>query len=356
MKKDIGKRKNLSEMCNKINISIWEGIDTSSIDDNGYLIQRSDSNKATSNAKLAKRKLFEYFLKNSKHNYIWLFEDDICFHKKFLDNIPMINYFLENKKPLLLYFGVSNNRQFNKDCGEIINIEQLSTTNETIICSGAYSVIINRNILPQLISYCKNPSLEKYPFDNSCLGKIQIKYPKQCFICNPPLIVPDVTYSNIRKSYDQNIYWNNCKIVPELYIFPNYHFLFVIVDDCLNKIKYFKDLYKLFHPYYKIFFLVNDKIEENEYIEYEYTKNPELTINEILKEKNHDYYLQITVDIKFKYMDGINIINTIENNIKNFDCIEFYRNISTNSYFVVKRYSAIQDNILKINNYDFEIY
>lgn len=377
MKKDIGRRKNIDHFCEQIGASYWDGIDEAQIDKNGYLINITDEISSTINAKNAKLNLFNHFLKsNQTDEYLWLFEDDIYIHKSFYSEVGKVNDFLIKEKPLLFYLGVSNNKVFDYNYNDIINIELLFKNTQAVHdeqktcllkikpCSGAYGVIIRRSIIPNLISYIKNPGLIKYPFDNSCLGKIQINFPNKCFVTNPPLVVPDITISNIRKNYDQKKYWNKFNINPNIYIYPKYFYLFVVINDnFIDKllISEFKNLYKLFCPYFKIIYLC-DKININtsEYYEFLITngnKVDDIINDKLLLEKYNGYYLKTTINVIFKYYEGEKIINCIENNIKNFDILQFKINKQNKeSYFIVKKFPLYSNNFLIVDNIDLEIY
>jgi hypothetical protein len=291
MKKDIGKRLHMQQLKSITGAIFWDGIDISELKDD-YLVKYADIKQATYAAKMAKFNLFKYFLNSSKAQYLFLFEDDIYMHIDFKKGLMIANNFLDVHKPLLLYFGVSNNRVFNdkKD----IAIELLSNK---MPCPGAYGVCINRFIIPYLLSYIQDPALKYDPFDITCLGTIQLMMPDKCFVMNPPLVIPDISISNIRGEYDQEIYYLNSGINKMKYIFPETKPLFVVgaIIDVNKK------LYNVFRPYYKITYV--KKIPDN------------LT--------DYQYYVVINGNIKFKYYEGNKIIDNIESNIHNYKKIIF---------------------------------
>jgi GR25 family glycosyltransferase involved in LPS biosynthesis len=273
LKKDSGRYENIRPHIKKLNGQIWEGVDPTEIDINGYATKFSDKILGTIAAKIAKLKLFEFFLKNNKNEYLILFEDDIMFHKKFYDYIEEINDFLLKQKPKLLYFGVSSNIEskseklifnkiFNKDetksiKNPLLNFFEKKSDNENLTKphSGAYGVCINRNIIQFLILRMKNPILKEKPFDMSCLGQIQRVYTNDCYITDPPLVIPYIKSSNIRENRNQNQLTNLIKINMNNYFQPLEFPLFVEIID-KDSFIYFDKIIKCLIPIFRIYYIV----------------------------------------------------------------------------------------------------
>lgn len=300
MKKDIGRFVHIKPIIDKLNGIIWEGEDPTIIDINGYAASFADVSIGTNAAKEAKLKLFTHFLKNSKSEYLFLFEDDIIIHKDFFNNLEIINNFIKDKKPKLFYFGVSGNIK-NVVQDNIMIIKNLFDNNIKEPISGAYSVCINRNILNHIILRIKNPILKNKPFDMTCLGQIQTAYPNECFICHPPMIIPYLKKSNIRDNRNQYEFNKMININYSDYIKPKEYPIFVIIKEPKN-INYFDKLINSIEPYFKIYYLVTQK-------HYDIISSTDKIYDMILIENNFNYD---------------NFVNTIKNNSfmnKNKICI-----------------------------------
>jgi GR25 family glycosyltransferase involved in LPS biosynthesis len=271
MKKDAGRHEHIRQNIKRLNGQIWEGVDPTEIDKDGYAIKFPNKISGTNAAKMAKLKLFEHFLKNNKNEYLILFEDDIMFNKKFYDHIEEINDFLIKIKPKLLYFGVSSDVASNSDKFIIKKLfdkkeeSNNNSINEKNPHSGAYGVCINRNILQFLILRIKNPTLKDKPFDMSCLGQIQRIYSNDCYITDPPLIIPYIKSSNIRENRNQQQLTKLIKINMNNYHQPLEYPLFIEVidkDSFLNFDKLIKCLIPIFRIYYIITIQKYNEIKE----------------------------------------------------------------------------------------------
>ncbi len=256
MKKDIGRYIHIKPIVDKLNGNIWEGEDPTIIDTNGYAASFADVSVGTNAAKEAKLKLFNHFLKTSKSEYLFLFEDDIIIHKDFFNNLEKINNFMKETKPKLFYFGVSGNIKNIAEDNNII-IKKLFDNNTKEPVSGAYSVCINRNIINHIILRIKNPILKNKPFDMTCLGQIQTAYPNDCYICHPPMVIPYLKKSNIRDNRNQYEFNKMININYADYIKPREYPIFVKINEPTN-IQYFDKLINSIEPYFKTYYLVNE--------------------------------------------------------------------------------------------------
>jgi GR25 family glycosyltransferase involved in LPS biosynthesis len=308
MKKDIGRKMNISNLQILTNAVYWEGIDPSLIDADGYLLRCAEIDKATYSAKRTKLLLFENFMKTNKSKYLILFEDDIYIHNNFSKYIGLVDEFIKKVKPMLLYLGINNRKFLDKN----FEINKLAITKNKI-CSGAYGVIINRAIIPYLISYIKDPVNQYKPFDITCLGIIQMSYPNSCYISDPPLVIPDISTSNIRGEYDQNLVYELSNINPNNYILPDLRLFVVYIKDN-TKFDLTNRLLKVFRPYYQVIYLYGQNtnndiiIKECDVKNYIQTNYP-----------NVKYYIYMTDDTHFKYYDGdkiMKIVNTQDNLLK----------------------------------------
>ena len=217
LQKDAGRIINSKYIIEKFNTTIFKGEDAVKLDNNNKVISWPTQIEGTQHAKLAKIKLFEHFLKNSKKEYLLMFEDDIYLHKDLYNNTIFdkfnkdLNNFLKTKPVSILYLGISSQINPKKNYIKEFFFESFSehfTNKQCRPCTGAFSVIINRKIIRLLLSRMKDRVLKKKPFDLYCLGWYSKLYPKNTFIMHPPLVLPDISQSNIRDSYyNPNNFW-----------------------------------------------------------------------------------------------------------------------------------------------------
>ena len=263
MKKDVGRYMHFTRLQNIIGGNIWDGKCVIPIDDKGYILQEPSQSTCTQAAKEAKIKLFTHFLKTNKtDDKLILFEDDLIWHKNFEQNfksvINNISYMDDWK---LIYFGVSSSIDY--DIKKTLNTIHgkddlyLSTLNtELKVYTGAYGVIINRNILQEIIDRALIYELKGKPFDATCLGFIQKKYQKHCFLTYPQQILADVSGSNIRSNRNQikfniSMNWDIGKYVQPIKI-P----FIVLIDNNIEKIKRFLYQCNCFMPIINLHFIL----------------------------------------------------------------------------------------------------
>jgi hypothetical protein len=245
MKKNIGKRLLLKNFISHLNGNLWCGVDKSIYDDNQILLSTPDQYIRTRSAKEAKINLFNYFLTNNDQNYLFLFEDDIIIHTDFFVHFDSVIQFANTNKFKLIYFGVScyvpqkNNLSFSIDI----------LPQSTYRYSGAYGVIIHRSVLKSLINRSNDPFLYSKPFDIYSLGHIQSSYPLECFICNPQLISPNITISDIRNPRSQNDFWSLCHIDKSSFIIEKHIDMFIVIDDNKIHFDYYINILSMLIPY-----------------------------------------------------------------------------------------------------------
>ena len=342
LKKDSGRYETIRPHLKRLNGQIWEGVDVTEIDKNGYAIKFADKISGTYAAKIAKLRLFEHFIKNNKNEYLILFEDDIMFHKKFYEYIEEINNFLIKKKPKLLYFGVSSNIESKSEKFTIKKIleKEPKNVNNSLINpnenlentfiphSGAYGVCIHRNIIPFLILRIKNPILKDKPFDMSCLGQIQRVYTNDCYITDPPLVIPYIKSSNIRENRNQNQLTNLIKVNMNNYQQPLEFPLFVEIID-KDSFLIFDKLIKCLIPIFKIYYLISmdtyknikDIFLNHDLIILEKPVNENLEKNiKINNFLNKDKIIKIDTKFSFKYSESNNLYQLFGKLINNDVC------------------------------------
>jgi hypothetical protein len=367
MKKDIGRRIWIEDIIKKTNGHIWEGEDPTELDQSGYIKSWEPHTSATWYAKLTKKKLFEHFLANSKSEYLFLFEDDISVHKNFYNNLNTVISFINTNKVKLLYFGVSRHVDIQSKDNLIIKhlVDNIDDKFEGY--SGAYGVIINRNIIPYILVRINNEIIKTKPFDVYCLGNVQKYYFKECYLCHPPMIIPDISSSNIRKNRNQNTFYEFTGIDKGDYIINSQTPLFILVSN-IDNFTYINKLSSMFFPIWKIIPLFLQQthydLYKNDYECYYVPDNTLEFINKtIYTNKNYtNYFILISDTINWKYHQGHIIFNFVKDHINECDGITFSINSchkcnsdkTDDDFFIVRKFNLPQDS-KNIITYDANI-
>lgn len=259
MRKNVGKRMVMENIISRLGGQFWDGVDKSLYDERGILLNSLTHDKKTRAAKEAKLGLFEYFLENDTHNYIILFEDDIIIHRNFYEYFRQSIQFAETHNFKLIYLGVS--RPLDKTVTQqtnFSNIKQFRSITQPL--SGAYGVIIHKSIINSLIRRSNDPFLYERPFDVCTLGHVQLSYPHDCYICDPQIVIPDITVSDIRQPRSQNIFEKICNISIKDYILCEFIPFYVLSFGNIQKIEQFKPLLSMFIPFVKPIFITEGKL------------------------------------------------------------------------------------------------
>lgn len=274
LKKDVGRKLNSKPIINLFKCDVWEAHDGNNVDENN-IVSWSDIVKGTEAAKKTKIELLTYFLNKSKNKYLLILEDDCHLHIDLINNHIVTNYFntginkfLERTDPFMLYFGVS--RHIKPKVSNILDLQFESFNSyfngDVKKCSGAYGVIINRNIVKVILARATNETLYGKPFDLTCLGFVGEHYPEKTFITHPPIIVPNITQSNIRNSNKQELLWRNLKINKNKYYALTIGTLCVWIDDTKDIIGFYKKL-NCIRPIVCVVFFSNEICDDIKFID-----------------------------------------------------------------------------------------
>ena len=235
LKKDIGRFKLIEPLRKKLNGNYWNGEYIVPCDELGNNLQSITPEQGTYAAKIAKIKMFKNFLENSDDDYITVFEDDIICHKDFMKNWAKLNKLMtHNKKWKLIYLGVSSSLRISEPNSlDLINLPLDK------IYTGAYGFILKRELIQEVINKASDLLLKYEPFDYTCLGHIQKKYNKNCFITNPQLLIVDVSGSNIRHNRKQEEFIKNMGWNIKNYDIPIKIPYFILTNNNITKLDRF---------------------------------------------------------------------------------------------------------------------
>lgn len=307
LKTDIGRYYNINNFIQKLNGEYWDGEYIIPCDKQGYILNTITKEQGTRAAKIAKIKLFNHFLNNTNNKYLVLFEDDIIYHKNFFTYWKkLVKYVNKHNDWKLIYLGVSSSlpQKYNR-CENKLYIKKLPCEK---IYTGAYSVIIHRSIIPELIDKANDELLKYEPFDYTCLGYIQKKYIDKCFITIPQLIITDVSSSNIRHNRNQQSFIKSMNWNIDNYVIEKKIPFYVLTGNNITKLDKFIKLLNCFVPLIDIIVV---------YIG---------TINATIKNKLDNLHINGTKNIVINENSLKNKLVTLNNYIKS--------NTTTNYYFL----------------------
>lgn len=316
MKKDYGRRLCTELIAQIFNAQYFDGIDENDLDDHGNVIYWKKSCEYTRCAKKTKELILRNFLKTSKNDYVMIFEDDIYLHKNMVDKddrfliIDQLNNFLKEKKPGLLYLGVSGN--FTSKNNNIKKIDFVPY-NKSTPTTGAYAFILHRNYIDIIMTRINNLTFKYDPFDLHCLSYFAINNPGKAFITDPHIIVSDISSSNIRHNREQNTFYNSMKMSNLNYYIPFIGIMYVKIINIRN-FDYFRKNITMFTPVIKLIYYPIPELT----IDKEQYKGVIICDNlEECKKINFDlgnskFHLFTSTDKKIKYNSSKLIFDTIE--------------------------------------------
>ena len=152
-----------------------------------------------------------------KYKQILVFDDDIILHKKYQ---YLLSSYKHPKKFKLIYYGVCH--QFHNQISNYTNIVTYDILEHSLLnikvfknlfgsgnIDGSFMMGISGQVFNELIIEIKNSLL---PFDSGPLRSIYSRYPFDCFIFYPNLVIQDMSDSDIQTlSKDHNLNYKKRK-------------------------------------------------------------------------------------------------------------------------------------------------
>lgn len=183
--KDYFRKISIMHIFNDIEYTLIKGIDHKHPEWKPYLKDHPNSNPGIWGYNKVMISILEDAIKNNYQNII-VFEDDIIFHKNF---IQLFNNIVLNliKKPwsVILLGSSQDNWNFTVNT-------PFYHPNKT---NGSFAMLYNRNIFKNLLKEAKKMI---GTFDTNALNVIYKSYRNQCFVIYPNIVIADVSHSNIR--------------------------------------------------------------------------------------------------------------------------------------------------------------
>ena len=151
-----------------------------------------------------------------------------------------------------LYFGISKEfTSTNNSTDKLIFTSFSDKFTKTIkLCSGAYGFMLRKDMIPHVIMRIDNPIFDTNPFDIYCLSYISYVYPSESYVIDPQLVVPDISHSNIRRNFDQQLMWKALKTNEINYFVPIIGIMYINVIskesfEYFNKMMIISEIYYL---------------------------------------------------------------------------------------------------------------
>lgn len=145
---------------------------------------------------------------DNKYKKILILEDDVIFHKEFQERIQKY----DNLEYKLLLLGVSQH------VWRFTEMEEDATFYHPGITDGAFAVGIDSSVFEEILQSCE---AKNSPFDSGPLRDIYKKYPKECYVLYPNLVIADLGDSDIRSGRNQAEYAATFKWNLEDYHYPH---------------------------------------------------------------------------------------------------------------------------------------
>ena len=240
---------------------------------------------------------------DNNEDYTIILEDDIILHSNFEYFFNQVIDFIEHNTFKLFYLGFSSKMDLEN---KTFKIKELP---DDRVYTGGYGYIINNSLIPEILEMAEQTH---QPFDWYCLGYIQRKYYGQVFYTDPPLIITDVSTSNIRNDRDNDDFslkmnwklslYNLSKTIP-VFVMTDNQRLFDLFCEKFKILKPICSFYKCEDIDYDIIRDVPYYIITSPLIDY---RKPIINIFEIIE---HFFGLNTIKKISFKvnYCDKCNI-------------------------------------------------
>ncbi len=174
-------------------------------------------------------------LKDAKlqgYKSILILEDDVILTRDF---VSKLEFFYSNLPDSWKFIGLGAS-QYNWDSVDTEKAKNQGFYTPTQIDTcGSFAIAIRDTIYDELIEL---QSYFEAPFDHIPLGEIYKKYPSDCFVSFPYMVMPDVRSSSIRGSRNQLTHAKKMKWDPSLFDYPTVRPIINLVITSKEQTKY----------------------------------------------------------------------------------------------------------------------
>lgn len=228
--------------------------------------------------------------KNNKYKSILILEDDTIFVDDFDEKLEI---FLKKVKSdwKIIQLGASEYNWGNVNTKEALKEGYYSP--KAIETCGSFAMAINNSIYDELI---KVQSYFDGPFDHIPIASLYTKYQKQCYVCFPNIIVPNVTTSSIRNGRDQFTHGEKMKWNLNKYPFPAKKMSISIIITSRDNLKYIKIEDNTLNKVFDLRWFINTSVGIRPIHQNDYIKNPKLELNHTYTKNNN---IELDTDFEF---------------------------------------------------------
>lgn len=170
--------------------------------------------------------------KSKGYESILIFEDDVILSKDFNERLET---FCSSLPKTWKFVGLGASQYDWSSVGLAKAESQGFYTPKQLHTCGSFAIAIHSRVFDELIEL---QSLYEAPFDHLPLGEIYDKYPSDCFITYPYMVMPDVRDSSIRGSRSQLIHAKKMKWDPSLFEYPLKRPIINLILSSKEEIKY----------------------------------------------------------------------------------------------------------------------
>lgn len=172
--------------------------------------------------------------KQKNYHSILIFEDDVLLTLDFNNNLEaLLSNLPENWK--FINLG-SSQYGWNSVDLERATMKGFYRPKQLDTC-GSFAIAINKSVYDELIQLQNH---FEAPFDHLPLGEIYNRYPNECFVAYPNIVMPDVRSSSIRGSRNQLTHAKKMKWNPQLFEYPPKRLIINLIITSKEQIKYLK--------------------------------------------------------------------------------------------------------------------
>jgi Glycosyltransferase family 25 (LPS biosynthesis protein) len=129
-----------------------------------------------------------------KYETILVFQDDLLFHKNYIEEFLSIPERVPKNWKLLYLGATQHNWEY---------VEYRTKYYFPMSCDGAFAVGIHNSIFKELMNEITKFDM---PFDSGALKTIQQRYGRQCIVLSPNLAIADIRDSDLRSARDLDDY------------------------------------------------------------------------------------------------------------------------------------------------------
>lgn len=192
---DEGRMYMIKSIIEQIGGIVMSGVDIFERDDNGVVHNWKEQRDRLEAGKIAKINAFAHFLKETTDPYLWLFEDNIIFHKDFMNRISTIQQHLNERNPMISFVGGKYPLEMPSDKVTDSMFSRLPFVTGRI--RGSFGAIYRRDAVQALLTLHYHRIGKKYKgrdFDGYYMALMRRAAKGRMTVSKPYMVIPNFTY------------------------------------------------------------------------------------------------------------------------------------------------------------------